>query len=243
LPEVCEWAGSTLRRQASTLSGGILYEQAVPQNHFLRRLDRVIDWEAFGARLLALYEGHGEFGRPPYPPENLLKMLLLAYLYDLSEQQVEEWVSDRLAARCFRHRAADERAPDHTTLSALKARIVTRGQEECLRALLAEIIRQAQACGVHFGTLQIVDRTPVVANGNVVKEEARVAAGQPPRDGGARWGVKGKRVVRDAQGAQVVREEYFYGYKVHTSLNAEAEMITRVVVTAGNAPEDEQFAE
>jgi len=47
------------------------------QNHFLRQLDQVIDWEAFGARWLALYEGHEEFGRPPYPPETLVKMLLV----------------------------------------------------------------------------------------------------------------------------------------------------------------------
>ena len=218
--------------------GDLFYEQVVPQDHFMRQLDRVIDWEAFGARLLALYEGHGELGRPPYPPENLLKLLLVAYWYNLSERQVEEWVSDSLAARCFLHLAANERVPDHSTLSAFKARIVTRGQEVCLQELLAEIIRQAQARGVRFGTIQVVDSTHVVANVNVVKEEARVAAGQPPRDGGARWGVKGKRVVRDAQGARVVREEYFYGYKVHASLNAAAEMITRVVVTAGNAPDN-----
>jgi hypothetical protein len=92
-------------------------------------------WEAFGARLLALYEGHGEFGRPPYPPENLLKMLLLIYLFNLSERQVEEWVNDGLAA--------NERAPDHSTLRAFKERIVTRGQEEYLQGLLEEIMRQA----------------------------------------------------------------------------------------------------
>ena len=112
--------------------GDFLYEQAVHQDHSLRRLDRVIGWQIFGARLLALYEGHGEFGRPPYPPEFLLKMLLLAYLYNLSERQVEVYVQENLPARWFVGLAADERAPDHTTLSAFKARIVTRGQKECL---------------------------------------------------------------------------------------------------------------
>ena len=54
--------------------------------------------------------------------------------------------------------------------------------------------------------------------------------------------MKGKRVVRDARGVRVVREGYFYGYKIQASLNAAAEMITSVVVTAGNAPDNEQFA-
>jgi len=37
-----------------------LYEQAVPQNHFLRQSDQVIGWEIFGARLLARYDGREE---------------------------------------------------------------------------------------------------------------------------------------------------------------------------------------
>jgi IS5 family transposase len=55
--------------------------------------------------------------------------------------------------------------------------------------------------------------------------------------------VKGERVVRDTRGVRVVRKEYFYGYKMDTSLNAEAEMITSVVVTAGNAPDNKPFAQ
>ncbi len=31
--------------------------------------------------------------------------------------------------------------------------------------------------------------------------------------------------------------EYFYGYKAHMSLNTAAELITSVVVTAGNVPD------
>jgi transposase len=171
------------RTGRGSLWGDFLYEHAVHQDLSLRRLDRVIGWQIFGARLLALYEGHGEFRRPPYPPETVLKMLLLAYLYNLSERQVEVYVQENLPARWFVGVAADERAPNHTTLSAFKARIVTRGQEACLQGLLAEIIRQAQARGVCLDTIQVVDRTPVVANVNVAKEEARMAAAPPPRDG------------------------------------------------------------
>jgi transposase len=157
--------------------GEYLYERVVPQDHFLRHLERVIDWEVFGAQLLALYAGQGEFERPPYPPETVLKMLLVTYLFNLSERQVEVYVQENLPARWFVGLAADEQAPDHTTLSAFKGRIVTRGQEACLQALLAEIIRQAQARGVRLDTIQVVDRKPVVANGNVAREE--------PRGGGA----------------------------------------------------------
>ncbi|MGC8878566.1 MAG: IS5 family transposase [Anaerolineae bacterium] len=222
--------------------GEYLYEQVVPPEHFLRRLDAVIDWEAFGERLIALYAGGGEMGRPPYHPVMLLKMLLLAYLYNVSERQVEVYVQENLPARWFVGLAANERAPDHTTLSAFKARIVERGQEACLEALLGEIVRQAQARGVVLGSIQIVDSTHSVAAVNVVKEKQRQAAGEEPRDQDARWGVKGRRPVRCEDGTVVERTESFYGYKMHTSMNAEAELITSVVVTAGNAPDGKQLA-
>ncbi|PWH20945.1 MAG: hypothetical protein DDG58_00345, partial [Ardenticatenia bacterium] len=73
------------------------------------------------------------------------------------ERQVAVYVQENLPARWFVGLAANERAPDHTTLSAFKARIVEQGQEACLEALLAEIVRQAQARGVVFGSIQIVD--------------------------------------------------------------------------------------
>ncbi|MGC8878693.1 MAG: transposase [Anaerolineae bacterium] len=130
-------------------------------------------------------------GRPPYHLVVLLKMLWLAYLYDLSERQVEMYVQDSLSARCFPGLAVNERVPDHTTLSVFKERLVQQGRLDCLEALLQEVIRQVQAHGVVFGSIQIVDSTHSVANVNVAKEERRQAEGQAPRDKDARWGDEG----------------------------------------------------
>ncbi len=219
-----------------TFFGDFVYDRAVAQNHFLRQLDAVIDWSAFGARLLQLYAGGAEEGRPPYAPVVILKMLLLAYLYNLSERQTEAYVNDSLSAKWFLGLAVDEPAPDHSTLTAFKRRIVERGQEGCLQALLEEVVRMAQARGIRFGSLQIVDSTHSQADVNIQKEARRQEAGKPARDAEARWGVKQGRRGRDAQ------VERFYGYKAHVSLNAEAEMITSVVVTSGNATDGKQLA-
>jgi hypothetical protein len=45
--------------------GEYVYDQVVPQNHFLRQLNQIIDWERFTCRLLKLYKGGGVVGRPP----------------------------------------------------------------------------------------------------------------------------------------------------------------------------------
>ena len=41
---------------ADSFYGNFLYEQKVSQNHFLRKLDQVIDWPRFTTKLLEYYK-------------------------------------------------------------------------------------------------------------------------------------------------------------------------------------------
>jgi IS5 family transposase len=222
--------------------GSLVYDRAVPQDHFLRQLDRLVNWAVYTEMLLRLYNGRAVVGRPPYNPAVMLKMLLLSYLYGLSERQTEVFVNDSLSAKCFVGLAVDEAGPDHTTLTAFKGRIIEQGGEASLLELLAEIVWQAHEQGVVFGAVQLVDSTHTVANVNTTKDGRRQKKeGKRPRDRGARWGVKHTKRRRDKDGKVVKEPQYFYGYKMHTSMNAEAEMITSVVVTAGNGHDGKQF--
>jgi IS5 family transposase len=223
--------------------GEYLYDRVVPEAHFLRQLEALVDWNAFSEKLVRLYQGQARVGRPPYDPAVILKMLLLSYLYDLSERQTEVYANDSLSAKYFLKLAVDEAAPDHSTLTAFKRRIVERGGEGLLQELLVAVLQTAQRQGVVFGSIQVVDSTHTVADVNVAKEDRRRdKERKPPRDGGARWGGKRKR-RKGKKGQGGSETEYFYGYKMHTSLNAEAEMITSIVVTGGNAHDGKQFPE
>ena len=222
--------------------GDLVYDQVVPEKHFLREMERVVNWSVFSERLVGLYRGRGRVGRPPYEPAVILKMLVLSYLYDRSERETEGYVNDSLSARWFLGLAVDEAAPDHSTLTAFKRRILDRGGAGCLRELLEEIVRQAIEAGVAFGSIAVVDSTHTVADVNVKKDKRRQKKeGKGPRDEGARWGAKGKRRVQDKEGKEVKVPVFFYGYKAHTSMNAKAKMITSVVVTPGNQTDGKQF--
>jgi len=226
-----------------TFFGRMVYDRTVPETHFLRQLAEIVPWERFSERLIELYQGRGQTGRPPYDPAVIFKLLLLSYLYDLSERQTEVFANDSMSAKCFLGLAVDEAAPDHSTLTAFKRRIIENGHIGQLEALLTEVVRVAQEGGVQFGQIQVVDSTHSVANVNTAKDERRQRQeGKPARDGGARWGVKHQRRYRDERGQIKSQPEYFYGYKAHTSLNAEAELITSVVVTVGNAADGKQMA-
>ena len=73
----------------STFFGEYLYDQVIPRDHFLRKLRKIVDWEYFTKRLIKLNKGQGAVGRPPFDPAMVLKVELIAYLYKLSERQVE----------------------------------------------------------------------------------------------------------------------------------------------------------
>jgi hypothetical protein len=75
---------------ADSFFGNFLYERKVSKDHFLRKLNEVMDWDRFTRRLLAYYRSKGEVGQAPYNPTIILKMLLLSYLWNVSERMIEE---------------------------------------------------------------------------------------------------------------------------------------------------------
>jgi transposase len=209
--------------------GDFLYERAVAEDHFLRKLEELVEWDVFTPKLVRLYRGRAKRGRPPYNPAVILKILVLSYLYDLSERQVEAYVNDSLSAKWFLGLAVDELAPDHSTLTKFKQRIERQGKEALLEELLQEVLMMAVGRGVELGSIQVVDSTHTLADENVPKDDRRQRDGRPPRDREAGWVAKGRRRgKRGGKGNSKAR--YFYGYKMHTSMNAATEMVTSLVV-------------
>jgi transposase, IS5 family len=223
--------------------GEVVYQRAVPQEHFLRKLRELLPWEALTQQWVALYKGGAEYGPPPYHPALVLKMLFLAYLYNLSERQVEVFVNDSLSAKYFLGLAADEPCPDSTTLTVFKGRLLKAKGQAPLEGLLAKVLRLAQRQGIAFGRIQVVDSAHTIANVNVGKEQGRQKEGKPPRDPHARWGTKGRRRKPSPSGPGEERPHYFFGYKAHVSLNAETHLITSLTVTHGGAYDGHQLPE
>jgi transposase, IS5 family len=226
---------------SNSFFGEYLYDQVVPQDHFLRQLKQIIEWERFTRKLIRLYKGGGEVGRPPFDPALVLKMELIAYLYNLSERQAEVYLNENLPAKYFVGLAADQKGPDHSTLTVFRERLLKRGQLKVFEEMLAEIVQIARQSGIQFGSIQIVDSVHSVANVNPEKDKNRQAKGKGPHDPDARWGVKHTRKVKTEEGKETKQAQYFYGYKAHVSLNAESNLITSLECTSGEAYDGHHF--
>jgi len=96
----------------SSFFGDYLYDQIVPENHFLHILKQQIPWEHFTMRLIKLYKGSGVYGRPPFDPAIILKMEIIAYLYKLSERQAEVYINENIPAKFFVGLTADHSNSD-----------------------------------------------------------------------------------------------------------------------------------
>jgi len=225
----------------NTFFGEYLYSQVVSQDHFLRKLKQAIDWERFTRKLIKLYKGEGIVGRPPFDPAMMLKVELIAYLYNLSERQVEGYINENLPAKYFVGLAVDQKAPDHSTLTVFRERLLQRGKLKVFEELLEKIVQIALEKGIKFGSIQIVDSVHSFANVNTDKDQRRQKKGKGPRDADARWGVKHNRKVKTEDGKEEKQIEYFFGYKAHVSLNAENGLITSLEATSGEVYDGHHF--
>jgi transposase len=219
-----------------------LYDKIVPRGHFLRHLDAVIPWGEYGKQLLVCYKGSGECGRPPWDPVLMLRVLLLAHLYNLSRRDTEAYINENIPAKWFLGLAIDKPAPDYSTITDFQTRLVKNRNTDLFKKLFDDLIALAKAKGVVFGSILIVDSVHVNADVNTQKDDQRDAEGKRRRDPAAQhalaagrpgWGVKRKRTEWDEDGREKRIPEYFYGVKQHTSMNAESRLITSLTHTSG----------
>lgn len=181
----------------------------------LDRLNELVKWYRFEKVVGHLRDEAGP-GRPGYPALVMLKAVLLASLYGLSERELEEALDDRLSFRRFVGLALGERVPDHTALNRFRNRLI---QEGLLEKLFAELDRQLEKAGVVLKRGTMLDATLI-----------ETGAARPPRHG-----EDDEALDPDAGFAKRSGKPGFtYGYKAHVGVDEGSGIIRSVITTAAN---------
>ncbi|MCF6207540.1 MAG: transposase, partial [Sulfurovum sp.] len=91
----------------------------------LNKLDQVINWEMFRAPIEeALHkEPKAPGGRPPYDRLMMFKILILQKYYNLSDEQTEFQIKDRLSFMQFLGLQIGDRVPDEKTIWLFKEQL------------------------------------------------------------------------------------------------------------------------
>jgi len=89
----------------------MIYERVAPADPFPLKLEEPAPWDRFARRLVKCHVGEGSPGPSAVRPAVLLKMLLVASLYNLSERQTEVVAGDSLSIKWFLGLGADATPP------------------------------------------------------------------------------------------------------------------------------------
>lgn len=135
----------------------------VPEDHFLRTVDALIDFSFIEELALPHYDP--STGRPSIPPMVLFRMLFLGYLYGIrSERQLEREIQTNVAYRWFLGYSLTDPVPDHSTISVNRRRRF--GDTEIFRDIFERTVEMAKEQNMVGGRILLTDSTHVKANAN-----------------------------------------------------------------------------
>ena len=182
-------------------------------------MEQVIPWRD----VLAIIEPHypkGKHGRPPIGLERMLRVYLVQQWYGLSDEGVEDAITDSQALRGFvRIDLSREAVPDATTLLQFRHLLE---EKELSQGVFAAINAALTAKGLMMREGTIADATILAA---------------PPS-------LKNEAKARDPEMHQTKKgNQWHFGMKAHIGVDAESGLVHTVVGTAANVADVAQTAE
>lgn len=138
-------------------------EDLVPEDHILRRIDAAVDFSFVRSAVRHCY--CPDNGRPGADPELIVRMLVIGYLYDLSENQLCQDVRMHAAYRLFCHLTFEDAVPDRSTLNKLRNH--KWASSGLFERLMQHIVHQCIEAGLVKGQHLSVDGTQIRAHASV----------------------------------------------------------------------------
>lgn len=138
----------------------LIFEKLIPKDHLLVKIDSIVDFKFVYDKVVNKYS---PLGRSSKDPEMMLKILVLEYLYKLSDVQVVNRIKTDVAFRWFLKLSIDDTVPDDTTISHFR---VKRLGEEDFEEFFNEIVRQCIEKDLIKTKRYMIDSTDVAANAN-----------------------------------------------------------------------------
>jgi transposase len=139
-------------------------EDLVPADHILRQIDKLVDFSFVHDAIKDCY--CPDNGRPGVDPELVVRMLLIGYLYNLSENRLCQEVTMHAEKRLFCHMTSfEDTVPDRSTINKLRNhRWATSG---LFQKIMQRIVQHCIDVGLVSGRHLSVDGTQIRANASV----------------------------------------------------------------------------
>ena len=205
----------------------------------------LVPWEMFRGDIEAVVLTADEArksnaGRKPIDALVLLRMLVLQSLYNLSDDQIEYQVRDRLSFMRFLGLGLEDAVPDATTLWLYREKLAKAG---VIEKLFERFGRHLEAKGYIARGGQMVDATivPVPRQRNSRDENEAVKAGTTPEDW-EKHPAKNRQKDKDARWTKKHGRSYF-GYKNHVNVDARHKLMRDYEVSDARVHDSQKFDE
>jgi IS5 family transposase len=198
----------------------------------LEKLHKVIDFEMFRPDLeltLLNHEKKNNAGCKPYDVVMMFKIILLKRFYNMSDEQSEYQINDRLSFKEFLGLSSGDRVPDARTIWLFQERLIANNLEELLFAQFRNHLGQL---GLLVNEGKIVDASFVEAprQRNTKAENEKIKSGE----GSELWNEqphKKRQKDIDARWTEKNGQKY-YGYKDHAKIDSKSKLIDTYEVTS-----------
>lgn len=207
-------------------------EQLVNENHQYRKFKELFDF-SIADKVLAQVESPANY--KGYGVARLFKCLLLQFMEDLSDRELERYLNDSNAAKWFCEFDLTENTPDHTVFSKIRSKIGT----EKLSKIFSLLRDQLKSKGYMSVVFTFVDASHLISKASLWEERDEVrrkkydklnneTLDKVSHDKQARIGCKGNN-------------KFWYGYKKHVSVDIQSGLINKVAITPANVTDSKGF--
>ncbi len=198
-------------------------DSLVPEFHPYRQLDQLISFYDLGKPYAGLYSAKG---RKEKGVEFGLRALVLQFMEDLSDREMERYLQENLAGKWFCNLGLESKAPDHSYFGDFRKRIGTKN----LMAVFSHVQESLKAMGLLKEVFTFVDASQLVSKLTTwddrdkaiqmgLEEFNNQTASKVAVDPQARFGCKGG-------------SKYWYGYKEHVSVDMQSGLINKIAATS-----------
>lgn len=200
-------------------------EELVAKDHPFRKINKFLNLEPILKEFKNLYSKQGA---PAIPLEKGLRMLIVQFLENYSDRQMEQALRENIAVKWLCQYELRDNTPDHSYFGKLRNRLGTAN----VAKIFNFVVEQLKNRGIVGNTFTFIDATAIITKTALWEERDKAIkegieklnndnVGNYSADSQARFGCKGKK-------------KFWFGYKRQVAVDMKSGMITKVAVTAAN---------
>ncbi len=174
-------------------------------------------------------------GRPPYPTEIMLRVIILKRLNNLSNDQMEFMLNDRMSFQRFTKLTHSPNIPDANTIWVFEERI----GEKTAKALFEAVERQIRLSGYSARKGQIVDATLVPVPKQRISSKEKEIAEQKAMP--IEWPAH-KRAQKDIDASWTSKHgKHYFGYKMGVNVDVRCKVIRAIDLSTAKEHDIQQL--